>query len=148
MCFFGVVSFLPPSTQINIVLCHAHGYISLPCSLFLVFRKSCSQEVYLSSFFFFKCSCGVSYEWVCVWVWERESLFNPQTSLEAVLQQSALRQFTFLFTLCCKTRTFKFMVMSVCVCEKERGIIQLYESHETKTKNLIYCWLIDKYMAK
>lgn len=40
MFFWGVVFFLPPLTQINIVLCHANGYISLPCLLALVFRKS------------------------------------------------------------------------------------------------------------
>ncbi len=53
LCVFfrGVVSFLPPSTQINIVLCHASAYISLPCSLVLVFRKS--SFLFLSFFFFF-----------------------------------------------------------------------------------------------
>lgn len=59
-----------------------------------------------------------------------ESLFNPQTRLEAALQQSAPRQFTFMFTLQCKTRTFKFMVMSVCVyvCVRRKAIIQLHKS--------------------
>lgn len=64
-------SFLPPSTQINIVQCHANSYVSLPCSLSLVFRKSSSQGVYLSfsSSFFFGgggTNGGVSYECVRV----------------------------------------------------------------------------------
>lgn len=43
--FFFRGAIFPPSTQINIVLCHANGYVSLPCS---DFRESGSQEVYLS----------------------------------------------------------------------------------------------------
>ena len=66
LCVFfrRVVSFLPPSTQINIVLCHANRYISLPCSLDMGFLgKVLSRAVYLP----FSMQ-SMSYGCVCMYV--------------------------------------------------------------------------------
>lgn len=70
---------------------------------------------------------------VCV----RQSLFNRQAGLEAVIQQPTPGQFTFLFTLHCETRTVKFMVISARRKERQFTIIRLSASNETHIKFVI-----------
>lgn len=88
--FWWFVFFLLPLTQINIVLCHATSYVSLPCSLdlfffFFVLRKSCSFGVYISFSFIFLLLEDIyiytrthvrthTHTYICIWMRERVCL--------------------------------------------------------------------------